>query len=240
MMFEQSAGYYDYFYSFLDYRAAGERLRLLIRERHPTARSLLDVACGTGRHLEHLRQDFDVAGIDILPALIELARRRCPDVPMYVADMTDFHLDRRFDVITCLFCSIGYAVTLERAESAIACMAEHLQPRGLLIVEPWVTPDTCWSNRVTSEVFDSPEMKIVRMHTHEIEGRTSVFDIHYLVGTPTAVKHFVEREVMGLFTTDQYAAAFRKAGLEVEHLDAELFPRHRYGLFVGRRRKVGG
>lgn len=234
-MFEKSAAYYDYFYSFLDYRAAGERLRALIRERCPAARSLLDVACGTGRHLDHLRHDFDVAGIDILPALIEAARRRCPDVAFHVADMADFQLGRRFDVVTCLFCSIGYAVTLDKAERAIACMARHLAPGGLLIVEPWVTPERCWTHRVTSEVFDSPEMKIVRMHTHEIEGRTSVFDIHYLVGTPESVTHFVEREVMGLFTTDETIAAFRKARLGVEHLDAELFPGHRYGLFVGRR-----
>jgi hypothetical protein len=46
-MFERSAGYYDHFYSFLDYEAAGERLRGLIRERHPSARSLL------GRGLWH-------------------------------------------------------------------------------------------------------------------------------------------------------------------------------------------
>jgi hypothetical protein len=46
-MFERSAGYYDHFYSFLDYEAAGERLRGLIRERYPSARSLL------GRGLWH-------------------------------------------------------------------------------------------------------------------------------------------------------------------------------------------
>lgn len=233
-MFERSAAYYDHFYSFLDYRSAVERLSSLIRDRHPAARTLLDVACGTGRHLEHLRCDFDVEGIDLLPSLIELARSRCPDVPLHVGDMTQFDLGRRFDVVSCLFCSIGYTVTLEKAEQAIARMAAHVKPGGLLIVEPWVAPDQCWSNRVTSEVCDSLNMKIVRMHTHEIEGRTSVFDIHYLVGTPQEITHFVEREVMGLFTLDEYATAFRRAGLEVEHLDAELFPGHRYGIFVGR------
>jgi SAM-dependent methyltransferase len=166
---------------------------------------------------------------------IDAARRRLPGVALHVADMTDFDLGRRFDVVTCLFCSIGYAVTLERAQRAIECMARHLAPGGLLIVEPWVSPENCWTNRVTSEVFDSPPLKIVRMHTHEIEGLTSVFDIHYLVGTPEEVRHFVEREVMGLFTDDEYTAAFRRAGLDVEHLDTELFPGHRYGLFVGRK-----
>lgn len=238
-MFEKSAPYYDLFYSFLDYKTACERLRDLIGARHPAARSLLDVACGTGRHLEQLGGHFDVAGIDLLPALVQAARRRCPAADVRVADMIEFDLGRQFDVVTCLFCSIGYAVTLERAERAIACMARHLAPGGLLIVEPWVTPEKCWTHRVTSEVFDSPEMKIVRMHTHEIEGRNSVFDIHYLVGTPQSVTHFVEREVMGLFTHEQYADALRKVELNVEHSDMELFPGHRYGVYVGRRGGAG-
>lgn len=234
-MFEQSAPYYDEFYSFLDYGAAAESLCGLIAERHPHARTLLDVACGTGRYLEYLAPRFAAEGLDILPSLLETARRRCPGLPFHQGDMMAFDLGRRFDVVTCLFCSIGYAVTLDNAERAIARMADHLEPGGLLIVEPWVTPEMCWTHRVTSEVLDRPDLKVVRMHTHERAGRTSVFDIHYLVGTPERVAHFVEREVMGLFTREEYLAAFRKAGLEPVFLDRGLFPGHAYGVLIGRR-----
>lgn len=234
-MFEQSAAYYDDLYAFLDYPAAAEALHRLVQRHHPEARSLLDVACGTGRYLEHLRHHYACEGLDILPALLDTARRRCPDIPLHAGDMTDFALAGRFDVVTCLFCSIGYVVTLPRAEAAIARMAAHLRPGGLLIMEPWVSPEACWTGQVTADLCDRPDLKVMRMHTHEKHGRTSVFDIHYLVGTPQEVRHFTEREVMGLFTDDEYRAAFTAAGLTVSRLPGGLFPGHDYGLYLARR-----
>lgn len=234
-MFERSIPYYDEFYGHLNYRGAVQTLCGLIDERQPNARSLLDVACGTGRHLEHLSQRYETEGLDILPGLLEMASKRCPGVPLHQGDMMSFTLGRRFDVVTCLFCSIGYSRTLDNAERAILNMAAHLRPGGLLIVEPWVTPEMCWTHRVTSEVLDKPDLKIVRMHTHEKDGQTSVFDIHYLIGTPDRVEHFVEREVLGLFTQAEYLEAFKKAGLQAELLDLDLFPGHRYGVLIGTR-----
>ena len=236
-MFDKSAYLYDAYYSFLDYSAASGELHTLIQQLNPSAKTLLDVACGTGKHVEGLNEYYQVEGLDLNAGLLELARERFPQVPFHQGNMVDFGLDRKFDVVTCLFCSIGYVQTIENAERAVARMAHHLQPGGLLIVEPWVTPEMCWSNKVSAEFTNQPELKIVRMHTHEIEGRTSVFDINYLVGTPQGVTYFKEKEVMGLFTHEEYLNAFKKAGLEVSYHDRGLFPGHKYGLYIGHNNK---
>ena len=78
------------------------QLRAVIDRYVPSARSLLDVACGTGKHLEHLQHHYRVAGVDISPAMLDVARRRLPGVPLHVGDMVDFELGRTFDVVTCL------------------------------------------------------------------------------------------------------------------------------------------
>lgn len=235
-MFDRSAPYYDAFYAFLDYPVAAGRLHALLRERHPQATTLLDVACGTGRYLAQLAPHYRSSGLDIQQQLLERAARQCPDVRLHHGDMCDFHLDARFDVVTCLFCSVAYARTPERVAAAIRCMAEHLAPGGLLVIEPWIAPQQCWTDRITCEVHDRErDLKIVRMHTHERTERSSVFDIHYMVGTPREVQHFIEREELCLMTRDEYAAAMREAGLEAEYLDIELFPGHRYGLHLGRK-----
>lgn len=57
-----------------DYRAQAATLTSVIRARQPNARTLLDVVCGTGLHLSFLRETFDVAGLDISPAMIERTR----------------------------------------------------------------------------------------------------------------------------------------------------------------------
>jgi ubiquinone/menaquinone biosynthesis C-methylase UbiE len=53
-MFDKSAHLYDLAYSFEDYAGESAWVRNAVHARVPQARSLLDVACGTGEHLEHL------------------------------------------------------------------------------------------------------------------------------------------------------------------------------------------
>ena len=77
--------------------------------------------------------------------------------------------------------------------------------------------------------MDQPERKIAWMYVSELKGRTSVFDIHYLVGTPHGIDH-LERHEMGLFTHAEYLEAFRKCGLDVRHDPTGLFGR---GMYTG-------
>lgn len=64
-----------------------------------------------------------------------------PNIPLHEADMRTFDLGRTFDVVTCLFSSIGYFTELDDMQAAIGNMASHLAPGGVLIVEPWIHPD---------------------------------------------------------------------------------------------------
>jgi SAM-dependent methyltransferase len=229
-MYRHSAELYDALYHFKDYAAASVKLHALIQERKPDAQSLLDVGCGTGKHLEFLRQFYRVEGLDVSSEMLEVARQRCPDIPFHDGNMIDFYLSRTFDVVVCLFSSIGYVKTPENLVRAVRCMASHLLAGGILIVEPWFSPDRYWKGRITANFVDEPERKIAWMYTSEGNGLLSVFDIHYLVGTPEGVTHFTERHEMGLFTEEQYAQALRAADLEITYDPDGLFGR---GMYVG-------
>jgi SAM-dependent methyltransferase len=230
-MFAETAPYYDKIYSFKDYAAETDRLTAIFREHQRSAGThLLDVACGTGRHLEHLRDRYDVEGLDISLELLAIARRRLPGVPLHHGDMTAFALGTTFDLVTCLFSAIGYVKTPENLARAVGCMARHLKTGGLLIVEPWFTPDAWRPGTVHAVFVDEPELKIARVNTSFVAGHLSVFDLHYLVGTPAGTAHFVERHEMGLFTTEDVRAALAAAGLEVTYDPQGLTGR---GLFIG-------
>ncbi len=123
-MFTRSAAFYDAVYAAKDYGAEAERIDALIEAHALTnATTLLDVACGTGGHLAHLKHQYVAAGLDLDPQLLAIARERHPELRFHLADMVDFDVGRTFDAVVCLFSAIGYVRTVERLNAAIETMA---------------------------------------------------------------------------------------------------------------------
>jgi SAM-dependent methyltransferase len=232
IMQRQSAQFYDLLYEGMkDYQAEAEQIHERI-QRHSESTgggSLLDVACGTGQHLARLQSHYRVEGLDADPGMLAIAARRLPGVPLHQADMRDFDLGRRFDVVTCLFSAIGYRTTIRDLRRAIRSMALHLRPGGLLIVEPWFTPDQWRPGRAAAIYVDLPELKIARMNVSQTRGRLSILDFHYLVARPSGIERFRERFNLGLFTVSEYRSAFEAGGLSVELDPVGLMGR---GLYV--------
>jgi len=230
-MFTSSAKFYDALYRSKDYAGASQRVRALIQQHNPNAETLLDVGCGTGKHLEVLRGHYQSEGLDLNSDLLQIAAERCPGVLLHQANMIDFSLDRKFDVIICLYSSIAYVKTIDNLQRTMANLARHLQPGGVVIVEPWFSPERYWTGRITTHFVDDPELKIASMYTNDPpENQISILNIHYLVGTPAGIDRFEERHELGLFTDKEYMSAFEKVNLNVIRDEEGLFGR---GLFVG-------
>lgn len=100
---------------------------------------LLDVACGTGRHLEAWQSHgHTLTGVDLSAAMIDVARRRVPRAALHVQDMTALAIaPQGFDVAACLFDALGYCVTAEAVLAALRAMRGQLRPGGILVVETW-------------------------------------------------------------------------------------------------------
>ena len=230
-MFRRSQRFYDAIYSWKDYPAEAERIDAAIRSRRPGAETLLDVACGTGKHLELLGDRYRAEGVDLDPEMLEIAGARLgPGVPLHVRDMRDFDLGREFDVVTCLFSSIGYARTEDDLRRAVGTLVRHAGPGGVVLVEPWFTPDQ-WEPRHLSAIFvDEPDLKIARLALSGAVTTPMTMTFHYLVGTGDGIEHFTEDHEVGMFTHQQYVDAFRAAGIEPEHDPAGPMGR---GLYVG-------
>lgn len=234
-MFSQSERYYDEIYEALgkDYAAEAHKVHQFIRKHQRTAgNSLLDVGCGTGTHAGLLREQYQVTGLDLDAKMLTIARRKNPEIRFHQADMTGFDLGRQFDVVACLFGSIGYVKTKAGLKKAIKTMGSHLLPDGMLLIEPWFSPDRWSLRRVSIVRVEKPNLKIIRMSYGSKKGKISLLDFHYLIGTPQGIEHRVERHEMGLFTHQEYLAAFRSAGLKVTYDKKGLDGR---GLYMGRK-----
>jgi SAM-dependent methyltransferase len=234
-MFSASADLYDLIYTSLkDYPAEAARIAALLARVHPSARALLDVGCGTGEHARLLARDhgFAVDGIDLDPAFVRLAAAKHPAGTFTVADMTGFDLGRRYDAVLCLFSAIGYVRTLENVGRALACFRRHLAPGGVVVVEPWLTPDVLTPGRVSVHTAEAAGVTVCRMSHLAVEGRLSRIRFAYLVGRPDGITHARELHELGLFTVAETRGCFEAAGFAVDHDPEGLSGR---GLSVARR-----
>jgi SAM-dependent methyltransferase len=232
-MFVESAELYDAIYHFKNYARECEILRAVIAVAAPGARTVLDVACGTGGHDKFLKEHYTVDGVDINENYLHAARAKNPAGRYTRADMTDFDLATTYDAVTCLFSAIGYVKTVERLNRAVACMARHVKPGGALIVEPWFTPADWKPGTSNLHAGEIGADKVCRMTVSSQEGNVSVMLMHYLRSTSGGIEHYSERLELGLFTRDEMASAFEAAKMDVRH-DSEGLMRR--GLYIARPR----
>lgn len=231
--YARSARFYDLIYGQKPYEAEAEALHGVIqRHLRSGGSALLDVGCGSGNHLAHLRRHYRCDGVDLDAGLLDIARQRYPGSRFIQSDMAEFGLGRRYDALTCLFNAIGYVRTPERLGQTMRTFARHLAPGGVAVIEPWLAPDVYVAGTVRTDIIDQPDVKIVRMVHSGMRGGDTLLTFSYLIGRAEGVEHFEEDHVLGLFTREQTMDAIRAAGLEVvEHDPQGLTGR---GLYVAR------
>jgi SAM-dependent methyltransferase len=198
-----------------DYRAEADEIVALVARHAPGARTMLDVGCGNGDHLAWLAHAFEhVEGMELSRGMIDEAARRHPHLGITQGDMRTFRLDRPFDVVTCLFSAIGYMTTTDDLAAAVANMAAHLNPAGLLVAEAWLAPEQWRVEHVVADAFHENELAIARVVRSGRAANVSILDMQYLVASASGIRHIVERHEMGLFTHLEYRAAVAASGLD--------------------------
>ena len=98
---------------------------------------VLDIPCGTGRiSLPLAEKGYDVTGIDFNPNVIKLAKERSGDkkVEFLQGDMREITYKEEFDLISCMWGSIGY---FSDDEDFNFFRASHdaLRPGGAMIID---------------------------------------------------------------------------------------------------------
>ncbi|MFE9683951.1 class I SAM-dependent DNA methyltransferase [Streptomyces sp. NPDC002701] len=215
-----------------DYVREADDLADLVAARVPGARSLLDVACGTGLHLARLADRFErVEGLELSPDMLAAARHRNPGTALHQGDMSDFALGTTYSAVTCMFSSIGHMADQPQLDAALRAFAAHTEPGGVVVVEPWWFPETFTPGYVGAAVVEAAGKTISRVSHSRLEDGATRIDVHYLVAEPGQdIEHLSESHRITLFTRSAYELAFARAGLATEFLPGGPSGR---GLFVG-------
>ncbi len=103
----------------------------------PKGSTLIDIACGKGRHATYFNSlGLDVVGVDLSPNSIANATKNTNATLQFsVHDMREVYQENSFDLVTNLFTSFGYFEDNTDEQKAINAMATNLKSGGFLIID---------------------------------------------------------------------------------------------------------
>lgn len=207
------------------------------REPH----SWLDVACGTGLHLRALaKAGVNVlAGIDNSPTQIAVAKERLGSLAQVdLADMRDFQVDTPeggFDVVSCLLSSVGHLESADDYVAALQCMALHMNPRGVMLLEPWIDAGDYTPGRVDVDVAKREGIQVARItkHLSDEDPAMSCLEFRFVVSRAdsTVIDEWTTQMRLRMRTVEQQTAMFEQVFSRVEFQSTGAGSR---GIFLAR------
>jgi len=107
---------------------------------------------------------------------LNVAKKKIINVSFKKADMITMNLNKKFDVITCLFSSIGYVKTYPNLQKAMKSFAKHLKTGGVVIIEPWFTKSAYKAGTPHMTTYESKDIKIARLKRECFRNGYALFD----------------------------------------------------------------
>lgn len=145
--FDAYAAFYDLLYKDKNYKAEAEYIDQLIdkfSKKKKKETDLLDLACGTGRHLQQLytKGYRSLLGSDISKSMIDVAKKNAKnqkqDFKFYNYSFQESHqISRKFDVIISMFSSFNYLISNKDQSRALNNIYNLLNNDGLFIFDYW-------------------------------------------------------------------------------------------------------
>ncbi|OHC74130.1 MAG: hypothetical protein A3G18_04650 [Rhodospirillales bacterium RIFCSPLOWO2_12_FULL_58_28] len=189
-VFQDYARYYDLIYRDKDYKGEVDFVISRLAFLHPTARTILDLGCGTGAHAEAFAEaGFPVTGIDLSGPMIKGAKRRRKSLPEDIAkrmvfrrgDARNIRLEgKRFDLAAFLFHSLCYQISDEEVINALATARAHLNPKGVVLFDFWHGPGVLSKPPETREKrVQTDDVIITRISEPSRDAKTNTVVVNY-------------------------------------------------------------
>jgi malonyl-CoA O-methyltransferase len=142
-----------------------------------TGKAVLDFGCGTGKFcaVAEAQHASRILGIDISPAMIEVAKRQSSKTEFKCEDISGLSIDQHsFDVVICALV-MGH---LEKLTPALEKLVNGLKPGGVFILTDFHPYLTLLQSKRTFFDVSSREYFEVRHYLHLFEEYFSVFSKH--------------------------------------------------------------
>jgi SAM-dependent methyltransferase len=219
--FDLYSQYYDLLYRDKDYQGEADYIASLIRQSHPKAKTLLDIGCGTGKHVALLQATgYAPTGVDMSETMLLQARKNHPTIPFHAGDARTLRLGQTFDVVTSLFHVASYQTGNEDLSAYLATAKTHMAPGGIFIFDFWYGPGVLSDPpAVRVKRLADDKLNVIRIAEPGLRPNENIVDVHYHVlvrqqGSDT-LQEIVEDHAMRYFFAPELEYALSVNGLRL-------------------------
>ncbi len=221
-IFNSYGRYYDLFYADKNYSKEVDFIKGLIKRfQKKESTTLLDIGCGTGKHISLLSDSFKCTGVDTSEQMIQKARSLYGNQAEFLvgsSDKIDFQSD--FDIVTALFHVASYWSSNALLHDSFQKIHSALEPSGLFIFDYWYGPGVLTLKPENRHYVkgNKPERVIKLVTSNHISDQNQV-DVEYdiYVERSGGLDHFNEHHLMRYFSIPEIEFMAANVGFEILH-----------------------
>jgi SAM-dependent methyltransferase len=184
-------------------------------------RTLLHLGTGGGHNDYTLKRHFEVTGVDMSPAMLDLARGLNPEVEYLEGDMRDVRLGRQFDAVIILD-SIGYMLTEEDLRRALATGYDHLRPGGVFLTVVESDPAAFVQNKTKAWTHGRGDVELTFIDNYyDPDPGDSTYECTfvYLIRERGRLRIETDSHLCGIFPMETWLDSFKSVGFEAKELE---------------------
>jgi SAM-dependent methyltransferase len=220
------------------YRGATEFELCLLKDLLRRKRNWLDVGCGTGYMLSQFPRIVR-AGLDVAPAMLDVARREKPGAEFFLGDFLTDRLEwhGRWDLVSCMWLAYSYVETVRDVIRLIRNLSVWTSPGGACFVPMFDLESLCGREvlfqRSLGRRDGTLQIEAVVWSSHEPDGRQ-----HDQLIAPH--REVFVREFQRYFRRVEVVEYPRANGDAIKSRPRAVIARGRTGEAAARRLSLGG
>jgi len=214
---------YDLFYAEKPYAEETAFIHECIQKYKPVSKRILELACGTGTHSLLLeKHGYQIIATDYSSNMLACAREKAQKVNSSVEfrqqDMRTLEVpERPFDIVLCLFDSIGYLATNDNIFQMLCSVHDHLAPGGLFLFEFWhAGAMLCSYDPVRVRRFKTSTGEIERISETRIDYKEQLCHVLYTINEMKSNGRYQtlqEMQINRFFLVQEMKFFLKQAGL---------------------------
>lgn len=138
--YQAFASCYDSLMYDVDYDEWAKYLVELIKKHNSTAKTIADIACGTGSiSIRFNKAGYSVVGVDLSNAMLDVAAQKARKIGAKISfvcqDMKNLKLHRQVDVVNCAMDGVNYLTSADEMKRFFESANKLLKPSGIFMFD---------------------------------------------------------------------------------------------------------